>query len=554
MGTSVKHVVAVHDATAASLRIYVDGVSSAAVSTAGFVIAWPTTNARTWIGRQGTSTANSSNSKPASSHFGHFVYFDRALTVAEVAEHYAAGAVISDGTDYVPQIWVNGFLGGTPLSATRLSNLETGIDQAFNGRQNAAHYTIVASDAPDYMKRGPRTLVCTGTNDEKVFLQALTYSLVEDDFFYNPSTSQYESSFAPVRIAVSPGTFNFSPTGLAADGVTKACVALGQRFNNRWGRYCSLEGAGPSSRIKLVGGLNENVHVFDVLTRVFSMTGFTIDGNVSNQLGGIQTGIHTSYFGSYNSGFSNLHIESCTRGFHDEGAEMALSNIMFKYCTEALYIDGYAGLYSGIHVDSDGVTPPATGLYINQYCQGHSITGMVIEGAGVYIAPDASQNILSGISIIDGNGPGITLDGSHENTIQARVSYKYTSTGHGLELKNAASGNRLDVNIVGSDGHGVLLDNAQSNLITGIVSGNGQLNGATPIYDNVHIMNGSNANTIDIQSRNGTSNFLPKARYGVHIATADCNDNWVKSDLLDSGLAANFSDLGTTTVTTGNRS
>jgi hypothetical protein len=546
------HVVATHDATAESLKIYVDGVLGGTVtSTTGITPAWPTTNARVWIGRQGTGTTSGATNAPMNCSMGHVAYYNRALTLDEITEHYLLGSSLDDVDDYVEQTWTNSPSTTTPISASRLGHIETGIRDAFEGRRQDAEFVIVASDAPSYMKRGPRTLVCDGTMDNEQFSIALTDLIQRND--YNQSKS--------ALILVSPGLYNFDINPDYTSGTIKRCV-WDQITANAIGRGITIHGFGKETVLRLVAGQTDDVRMIEIGSNTSNVTieGLNFQGEDLVSDPGTRTGLYTN--GSYKR-IQNITGYGLHRMIHlRQGYESIVTNVHMDGMKVGVYVDEcWTCIIENVY--GEGYEPDAIGVHVYGSSMYNTISASVegCELGAVRLedsATDSPMNNKINVTGFWGNGPGAVLDNAHQNIIRGSLYENYhdgsTFDGSGLVLTGGSSHNDIDMHIVGNARHGIWLDNASHNRVRGIVSANGQE--TTNTYDNVFVDNNSDSNDISVMSRKSTPQYPTIfSRYGVNIANANCDANRVtNSDLLTAGNTAALNDVGTGTITaSGNR-
>lgn len=190
-------------------------------------------------------------------------------------------------------------------------------------------------------------------------------------------------------------------------------------------------------------------------------------------------------------------------------------------------------------------------------CQQFNIQDNLIEGgaAGIWSLLSSTNSSIINNTIKDVTGSGIILAAS--NDVKAclnRILADTANFNYGISI-DGGYGCEVSLNKVkGAKWHGIYLwDGTHDNLIsTNTVVESSQA--ADNTYDQIHVTGNSDRNTVqgNICRHNGLAN---KARYGIRINTADCDDNQVtNNDLLNSAATASLSDAGTGTITAaGNR-
>lgn len=110
---------------------------------------------------------------------------------------------------YTPQTWVNGSGGGTPVSATRLTTMETGIGGAFT-TPRPVFVQVISSEAPSWMKDGADSSGTTG---------AWLCDGIADQLQINGAVQAATGSGNPGRVQLSGGAFNCNDSVLIDSAV-----------------------------------------------------------------------------------------------------------------------------------------------------------------------------------------------------------------------------------------------------------------------------------------------------------------------------------------------
>lgn len=194
---------------------------------------------------------------------------------------------------------------------------------------------------------------------------------------------------------------------------------------------------------------------------------------------------------------NRIHNASVTTGgaaIEIDGANGVVANNLITSTSSGAAIRLSGGVVQGNDISG------GTGIGINVPSSETTVVGNKINGGTVGIDVTASRCVVSGNSIKEPGTHGIRVYGGSNNAILGNFLY------------------------------------ACGNPSTG---------------DGIHVDNSSNYNNIQTNTVRKAAN----TRYGIRVHSSGCTGNMVtNNDLYDSGLTANFSDLGTGTVTTaGNR-
>jgi parallel beta-helix repeat protein len=194
--------------------------------------------------------------------------------------------------------------------------------------------------------------------------------------------------------------------------------------------------------------------------------------------------------------------------------------------------------YQGILLDD---TDPGIGFI--------RVTGNVINAAG--------QNAIGadnfgGIQVI-GNSAVDTINSASLNEefvfIISENSLENINQGHGIFLSGSTGTQVLNNNIEAPGEHGIYLTDTTDVDITG--NNIKWTQGAGPSYDGIHLADTSNRNRILNNKVIDDAIGGPPIpfRYGINIATADCNDNIIEgNDLSQTGTGTGtYNDAGTNT-------
>ncbi len=294
----------------------------------------------------------------------------------------------------------------------------------------------------------------------------------------------------------------------------------------------TLAGQGANTVIKIKDALNTDIHVIQNAdwtngnTKI-ALRDFAIDGNKANNTSGSQYGVYL-YKTTY-SLVMRLLINDC------RSSSILLDNSNSNTITGNACQRNYNGI----------------GLYSSS--NNNVVTGNICQGSGnfgiyLYISSD---NAVTG-NTCQGSVYGIYLYSSLNNTVTGNTCQGNSM--HGIRLdtssNNAVTGNTCQ----GNGYHGIFLFHQTSyNTVVGnICLENSQAANAT--YNNIQIDFNADYNNVQANiCRVGA--LTNKPRYGIFIASADCDGNMVtNNDLYQGGATAAFSDAGTGTITTaGNR-
>lgn len=516
----MKHVVLVHDAAAAQLTLYVDGVPGTVVSTTGFTIGHHVTPVH--------RTAPAYELGGFDPQVTHLAFYDSALSAAEVAEHYTAATTEAPLASPVARTWVDQEDGGTlHLSATNLNQVEGELRAA---RSRVPHtYLVAPSDAPDRLKR-MADFVCDGVNDEAEI---------------NMAIRNLDTVGGGGSVRLLPGTFF---VGVAAT-------------HGSYGRYCilihpalggpvSLRGEGRSTTIRPMPGVDtctlliaESTQLCDIGDlRLYGAGEADVDGAVVN----------VSY-----SDVQSLMLEELSVGVQIPGYSNNVREVTFRGVVVPIWLADSTENHIADLV-GEGYVTDGVGVRVSGGASLNSIVGGNLEGcerAGVLLDSGAYANTVSGVEAYWG-GPAVVLDDAHGNAISGVGAHDIN--GDGIVIENGSSRNVIGTSsVIGVDSHGIRLSGAVRNTVQGtLVAAYSRATDET--FDGIHLTGGSDRNLI--QGNNVSAAGLPelaagagKGRNGVRINTADCDGNWVVlNDLRDSSTLAvpeSFHDSGTGTVT-----
>jgi parallel beta-helix repeat protein len=251
---------------------------------------------------------------------------------------------------------------------------------------------------------------------------------------------------------------------------------------------------------------------------------------------------------SYPVGVGNagVHVRGCT-ATNNRRQGLSIVN-----CSGAL-IEGSRfatthGTFPEGGIDLEPNPMPATLVVENVEIRGCVFDGNA--GFGVLTAGGAAPsgpNYHSSIhdNLMAGNGVGLRFDKSSSVVAQGNVIAD--SATYGIILTGSSSVTVRGNQVVGSGQAGIRLERAADSIVAGnFVSTS---SGAMDLgYDNLALTDHASRNLLDGNvCRAGAGPARP--RYGIYIATPDCDGNVVAgNDLVEGGAVAPYQDRGTGTI------
>jgi len=398
-------------------------------------------------------------------------------------------------SDYTPTTWVNG---ATGLSAAKMNNIETGVDNAHIELQHPVTYVVAASNSTTAEKQAADYL-CDGTADQVEINNAIT-----------------------------------AAAALAGQGGT--IVLLGGNYNisgstllksNIW-----LKGVGVSTTLQIPNATNTTFDMIksaDEANWLYNarISDFYINGNKSNQASGTMNAIQLTKL-------DLCYIED-VKIYSMKGAGIILNTSTTKAWVDSCWVAGCDG--SGIELNATGnynvisknyLASNNEGIYLgtsptpSNRCK--IIDNSCVSNSSVGIAAYDSSNAIIKGNHCYGNVYGILLSTMTKSIVEDNIVENNTQIG--IYIYSAANDNIINNNTVHSNG--TAADNT---------------------YANIYVYSNCDYNTIQNNMvRRGANANKPK--YGICIEDATCDINQVtNNNLHDSGSTTNLSDAGTGTVT-----
>lgn len=427
--------------------------------------------------------------------------------------------------NYVPNEWVT----GTCVTAERMNNIETGVDEAHKELQHPATFIIAASNSTS-VEKVAANYVCDGVADD-VQIQAAIDAAVA-------------LGAAGGKIRLLSGTYYLNTTIYPYSNTI-------------------LEGVGHSTIIKATTSLSNNTPLIQnkainnpTRDNAIVIRDLTLDGNcitVTTLHGGIKLDYsdHTLIERVYITNLNNLaiHVTGNCNNTTIHGCDIT-DCILHGIMNDALYttitgnyINGLgAGLYNAIQNGTSGYA---------------RITGNVIDGGrgynyGIYTSTSAPYCIVSDNIVHSCRNSGIYTYNANYTIITNNHVYSCGTlmgagggSGYGLHLNTAnnciMTGNISEYNEI----NGMFIDTS-----TGCIISNNILKDNCWNQDNVWTQLNM---AIDCDRNLVTGNMVrqpaggAKPKYGIYNYTGNLTNIIVHNDLYDSAYTA-LQDNGTTTV------
>lgn len=267
------------------------------------------------------------------------------------------------------------------------------------------------------------------------------------------------------------------------------------------------------SILRLKDGVTDNVIECSPteLTENFEITSLTIDGNQANQSNGgsesNQNGIclyQTNSTNLKNFSLTNLQIKNCKKSGMYFGRKSYTAN------NEIVKGNSISGCYS-------------SGIYVADSCE-----YLNLDGNNIYSCAIAGYRLIGSNCNITG---GIVKGGSQMYGIYATVGANLAKhIINGLQINHCKTGVYLDGvalcsltanQILASEQHGVLLNNATRNVVTSnVISGSSQK--TTNTYDEVKLV--ASTNNIITDNMLYAYSSGNKSKYGIECDTASINN------------------------------
>jgi parallel beta-helix repeat protein len=294
----------------------------------------------------------------------------------------------------------------------------------------------------------------------------------------------------------------------------------------------ALIGTGASTVLKIKDTKNADMYVIYASGRGnLLIQNLRIDGNKANQTSGTMYGI---YFTSVeNSKIIDCWVENLTS-----------AGIFFDYSSNYNTVTGNTAQGNS-----------ENGIYLYNSSNYNTVTGNTTQGNGwdgICLEYWSDYNTVTG-NTTQGNGwDGICLEyWSDNNTVTGNTTQGNGWDGICLEYwsnHNTVTGNTAQ----GNSENGIALLGSSHNTVSGnTIHGNSQQ--ANNVYDGIAIDDNSDYNNVQSNTvRRGTG--ANEQRYGINIASADCDSNLViNNDLYHAGVTADYNDVGTETIFRNNR-
>lgn len=369
---------------------------------------------------------------------------------------------------------------------------------------------IAASNSPSYLK-SQADYVATGVSDQNII---------------NTAINQLPSAGGKIKLL--EGTFNIDN-------------------NINLVSNCTLQGQGPGTFIKAAIGSPTAILMINISSKEnVYVDSLCIDcSNIADSRG---INIASS---------SNILISRCLVK-NAVYAAIRTSYCNFSQMVNNAIVSSAIGIRSDIHTNSNiignFISTSDRGLLLN-YADYTIISKNTITNStqqdGIYMAY-SSYNIISNNTIYNCSDRGIEMAISNFNIVSNNL---IKNSSRGMDVRTNSNGNIVSNNIfLQSQGHGLIIwDTSKNNSIhSNFIDSSSQASSNS--YSDIVISTNANYNNV----QNNTcrvGGLTNKPKYGLVLADAGCIGNVVtNNDLYNSGLTANFLDLGTGTVTAaGNR-
>lgn len=399
-------------------------------------------------------------------------------------------------SDYVPHAWVNGASG---LSAARLNNIESGVDDAHEELQHSVTFTVAANNSST-AEKATADYLCDGTADQVEINNAIDAARA--------------LGIGGGEVVLLGGVYNIAGSILMKS-------------------YVQLEGVGRSTYLTIPNATNTT---FDMIKSANEaavvnharISNLCLDGNKANQASGVNQALQLTYF--QRCWFDHVLI------YNMKGAGIILQANSTINWVEDCYVSGCDG--SGISLTSAG-----TENIVSKCYSASNNIGIVNQSSDKNtITDNHCVSNTTGIDIYDSDG--VILKGNHVRL----------STGYGIITESPCNYLTIKGNQSENNGqHGLYIaGTSHSSIIGNLCYSNGTAADVT--YDNIRLTGVSTYNNVqaNVARRGAQAN---KAKWGLRINVSDCLNNFVtNNDLYDGGSTAAYSDAGTgTNVTAGNR-